>query len=144
MIHGLKYGGLTELTGILGKMLILAAWQNQLTDLVVVPVPLHSQRLAERGFNQAQLLGEWVAKNMDWPLENLLLRSRDTQTQTDLTRQQRQVNVANAFVCRSDAAGRTILLVDDVMTTSATLEECARALKQAGAKRVWALVVAKS
>ncbi len=132
-----------ELADVLARVLVFAAQQNGLEDVTVVPVPLHSKRLAERGFNQAQFLGGRVAKEMGWPLEHFLYRSRETKTQTNLTREQRRMNVSSAFACKGDVAGKNILLVDDVITTGATLEECAKVLKRAGAKRVKALVVAR-
>ena len=143
LIHEFKYGGLMELADILGRVLVFAAQQSRLGDVMIVPVPLHPKRLAERGFNQAQLLGERVARIMGWPLSSLLYRNRGTRTQTNLTREQRRINVSGAFMCKGDVAGKSILLVDDVITTGATLEECAKVLKQAGAKRVLALVVAR-
>lgn len=143
LIHEFKYDKLTELANVLGKVLVFAARRNGLENVTVVPVPLHPKRLSERGFNQAQLLGKRVARDTSWPLSNLLCRSRATKTQTNLTREQRRTNVSGAFVCRGDVAGKDILLVDDVITTGATLEECAKVLKRAGARRVQALVVAR-
>lgn len=143
LIHEFKYGGLTELGGVLGGALITSAQYNQLEDFIVVPVPLHAQRLAKRGFNQAELLARVLTRQLHWPQEQLLVRDKDTATQTNLTRGQRRVNVQGAFACRKNLEGKKVLLIDDVITTGATLEECAAVLKNAGARQVWALVVAR-
>jgi len=143
LIHGLKYGKLADLSKILGNILVSAAIQNKLKDLIVVPVPLHYRREKERGFNQAELLAKYFSGKLDAPFVRVLQRIRHTVSQTKLTREQRLLNIKNAFVARRLVTGDTILLIDDVLTTGATLEECAKVLKQAGAKRVMALVVAR-
>jgi ComF family protein len=112
---------------------------------VVVPVPLHPSRLASRGYNQSCLVGEHVARRLGaqfWPLA--LGRSRDTPQQVTLDRRSRIENVSRAFFVRNPAAirGRSILLVDDVRTTGATLDECSRALLAAGAAHVASAAIA--
>ena len=112
----------------------------------VVCVPLHPSKQRRRGYNQARLLAAGLARRVGLPLlEGVLERVRATPTQTGLTAPHRKDNVRNAFrACRgSSVAGRRLLLVDDVMTTGATLSECARALKKAGAASVHALSVAR-
>lgn len=143
LIHELKYGGLTELARFLGEMLVSSAQYNELSGSVVIPVPLHLNRLASRGFNQAELLAREVAERLNLSCQLLLARSKDTTSQVYLTREQRLGNVRGAFVAKGDVENKRILLIDDVITTGATLEECARALKQARARQVWALVVAR-
>jgi ComF family protein len=113
---------------------------------VVVPVPLHRARLRWRGFNQAALFGSAVARRMGRPLNaSVLIRKRATPPQTARDRRDRQRNVREAFGVRSPAAiaNRRVLLVDDVMTTGATADECARALLGAGARRVDVLTLAR-
>lgn len=143
LVHELKYGGIIELAGLMGAAVAQAVLANKLTDLMLVPVPLHRERLAERGFNQSELLVQQVAVRTMMDYRLALARKRSTASQTKLIRWERLQNVKDAFVCRELVAGMSVLLVDDVMTTGATLEECAAVLKQAGAKRVWAAVVAR-
>jgi ComF family protein len=112
---------------------------------VVIPVPLHPSRLADRGFNQSSLVASHVAKGLGarfWPLA--LGRSRDTPQETELDRAARAANVAGAFFVRNSelVGGRRIVLVDDVRTTGATLAACARVLLSAGAASVAYAVIA--
>lgn len=108
---------------------------------VAAPVPLHPYRLMTRGFNQSQVLGAELAKNLDaaW-LPGLLRRSRHTRPQVGMGPQDRQQNVRGAFVLNPGLAraveGKTVLIIDDVFTTGATSDECARVLKKAGARTV--------
>jgi len=113
---------------------------------VVIPVPLHRSRLRWRGFNQAALLAAALARRLDCPLDvATLARVRATASQTSRDRAQRTRNVRDAFGVRRPArvAGRRILLVDDVMTTGATADECARVLRAAGARRIDVLTLAR-
>jgi ComF family protein len=113
---------------------------------VVIPVPLHRSRLRWRGFNQAALLGAALARRLDCPLDvSSLSRVRSTPPQTARDRSQRARNVRDAFAVRRPArvAGRRVLLVDDVMTTGATANECARVLRAAGARRIDVLTLAR-
>jgi ComF family protein len=115
---------------------------------VVVPVPLHPTRLAERGYNQAALLAAAAARELPAPLEpRALRRRRPTLQQAHLARARRLENVAGAFAPGPRAPsvlGRRVLLVDDVATTGATLAACARALREAGAASVTPVVVARA
>ena len=113
---------------------------------LIIPVPLHSGRLRWRGFNQAAMLGRAVARRIERPIDaSNLMRIRATPPQTARTRRGRRENIRNAFAVRRPArvANRSILLVDDVMTTGATADECARVLLQAGARRVDVLTLAR-
>lgn len=113
---------------------------------VVLPVPLFPTRQRERSYNQAALLAEELAQRIDRRFdEQSLVRIRKTETQTHFNAVKRRENMAGAFsVARPEwVRQRCVLLVDDVMTTGATLHECAKALKKAGACKVWALTVAR-
>jgi ComF family protein len=114
---------------------------------VVIPVPLHRARLRWRGFNQAALLGAALAHRLACPLDvATLARVRSTQPQTARDRADRARNVHLAFEVRRPArvAGRRVLLVDDVMTTGATADECARVLREAGARRIDVFTLARA
>jgi ComF family protein len=124
---------------------VRAHFKTALID-VVVPVPLYRVRQRERTFNQSALLAEELARRLDRRCDaRSLARIRETSTQTRLDKAHRRTNVAGAFKVRRPGwvAQRCVLLVDDVMTTGATLDECARVLKQAGARTVWAATVAR-
>jgi ComF family protein len=138
-----------DLARPLGDLLwrALAPRADRLRSFVVVPVPLHPSRVAERGFNQSALLACRVARHLDapfWP--SALERTLATPPQTTLRRQARLSNVSVAFAVREPehVGGRDVLLVDDVWTTGATLESCARTLLEAGAARVSRAVVARA
>ncbi|MEH6694956.1 MAG: ComF family protein [Hyphomonas sp.] len=132
----------------------LSGWMVQAgRDLVaeadlIVPVPLHYARLARRGFNQSAWLGQAICRISGTPiLGDAIKRTRRTPSQAGLSARQRRRNVAGAFTVRKAAlsriSGRRVLLVDDVLTTEATLSACTRALKQAGATHVDVLVSAR-
>ncbi|MGH7910571.1 MAG: ComF family protein [Candidatus Dormibacteraceae bacterium] len=112
---------------------------------VLQPVPLHRRRQRERGFNQSQLLTDELRS--EWPLgraRGRLVRSRDTRSQVGLDRAQRRRNVEDAFSWRGPPlAARPVLLIDDVITTGATVEACAQALRAAGSGPVRALSLAR-
>jgi ComF family protein len=143
-IHHLKYQRQLIYARFLGQLLAV----SRAADLVaaadlVVPVPLHPRRLRWRGFNQAILL----AQNFpDVPLgREILIRRRPTLPQVKLSPQERQTNVKGAFVVPDPAAikDKSLLLIDDVYTTGATVKECARALRRAGVGNVEVLTVAR-
>ncbi len=114
---------------------------------VLVPVPLHPERLRARGYNQSALLARALARRLGRRCdETSLVRTRDTAQQANLDEEARQQNVKDAFavVAPQWVRGRTVLLVDDVTTTGATLSHCAAPLVKAGAARVWCLVLARA
>ncbi len=122
---------------------LMAAWQPPWPVDMVVPVPLHAARQAERGFNQAALLARPLAERLHLPLSSeVLVRPRATSRQHSQTTESRHDNVRHAFEAR-DVAGRTVLLVDDIMTTGATLDACAHALRRAGARTVYAVTLTR-
>lgn len=145
-IHALKYGGVRAVAAPLG-VLLAECWRRQpFAAHLIVPVPLHKARQRQRGYNQSLLLARELAGHIGLPLqEGMLLRTRNTRSQTTLTRQERQVNVRGAFHCPDRTlTGAHILLVDDVYTTGATLEACATALLEAGVGRVYALTLTRA
>jgi len=148
-IHELKYAQRSHLADSLGSLLASFAqtWIGELKDFLVMPVPLHPRRLRSRGFNQSLLLARHVASRTGADLDFLSLRRiRFTKPQTELTSEDRKKNVRKAFeVVKPEAVkGRTVVLVDDVATTGSTLNECAQALKKAGADSVLCLALART
>ncbi len=143
-IHALKYQGRTTLAVPLGEMLA-ERWRAAGTAVDgLVPVPLHPDRQRERGFNQSDLLAHAMAEPLGLPVwADLLQRVRPTRPQVGLARQERLQNVADAFRASPEVEGGRWLLVDDVCTTSATLEACAQALRLRGAGAVWAITLAR-
>jgi ComF family protein len=141
-IHQLKYQGefaRAEWCGReLARLVIELGWRPDL----LVPVPLHRSRLRSRGYNQSAKIAAVVAASIMTPSGSVLVRTRATQTQVGLDAAGRRENVHGAFACPHDLRDLSILLVDDVVTTGATLEACAVACCQAGAQDVWAITVA--
>jgi ComF family protein len=112
----------------------------------IVPMPLHWVRRWSRGFNQAELLAQAIARQTGLPVRELVRRKRSTAAQAGLTNQGRRTNVTGAFGLskRTDARGLKLLLIDDVFTTGATAGACAQVLKRAGAERVAVLTLARA
>lgn len=149
-IHGLKYHGRLRLVAPLAQMLVdtLRAEDNLNATSIdgIVPVPLHRRRRWDRGFNQSELIGKAVSRGLEIPLlPEALLRPHPTSDQVGLKRHQREENVHGAFAVAKPEkiSGKTILVIDDVFTTGATLNECARVLRQAGAARIVAATLAR-
>lgn len=117
---------------------------NYLTKnkFVLVPIPLSRQKLAKRGFNQANLIARELATAFNWPLKKYLKKEKNTPSQTNLSREQRKLNVQNIFKTQGKIVPN-IILIDDILTTGATLEQAAKVLYQAGAKKIWAIVLAQ-
>ena len=148
-IHALKYDGQQRLAEPLGLLLATAFQHYGLRADGILALPLHRLREQQRGYNQAALLASVCATHLKVPyLENLIRRQRITPPQVDLTFRERLRNVAGAFELMPDASSRlpgyhTLLLIDDVSTTGATLEACAAPLYAAGVRQVWGLVLGR-
>lgn len=110
---------------------------------IIVPVPLFWWKNLRRGYNQAALLSEIISQECDIKINDIMRRIKNTKSQTKLDEQARRKNVLNAFALKSNTIeNKKIILIDDVMTTGATINECARVLKNAGAKEVYSCVAA--
>lgn len=149
LIHAFKYDGRFELRHPLASWLALGLNDARLREPgidALVPVPLHSRRRRERGFNQAQVLAEEIRREVGRPIELLLRRIRYTTTQTNFDRRQRVENLRGAFDLTPGAQvrDRNLVLVDDVFTTGSTADECAMVLCQAGAASVRVLTIARA
>jgi len=147
MIHAFKYQYKTHLRRPLALLLLegVSGFVAVQKPDVIVPVPLHRSRLRNRGFNQAVLLGQLLSDRLSLPmLSNGLIRIRQTEPQIELSGEERKNNVKGAFAVGNSASiqGRRILLLDDVMTTGSTVNECAKELKKAGAVTVGVITVA--
>jgi ComF family protein len=143
LIQSLKYAHRLASADFLGQMLaqLSTLWRPDL----ILPVPLSAARLAHRGFNQALEIARPLARAIGVPLEvSRIHRHRDTTPQASLPWKERAENIRHAFECEIDLTGKSILVVDDVMTTGATLNELARTLKAHGAARVENRVLARA
>lgn len=148
LVHRLKYSDRMELAGPLGLWMARAGREILAEADLLIPVPLHRRRLVWRRFNQANALAASIARACGKKIDPfLLVRVKPTTPQVGLSRAQRATNVQGAFAVPEEARlwveGRAIVLVDDVMTTGATLNAAARALLRAGARRVDVLVFAR-
>ena len=144
LIQALKYGHRLDLTQTLATPLAQRAAITPRPD-VLIAMPLHPLRLRERGFNQALELARIIARQLDIPLlPQGAERIRATAPQVDLPWKERAVNLRGAFSSSMDLTGKHVALVDDVMTSGASLHELARALRRQGAREISAWVVART
>ncbi|GAB1409067.1 hypothetical protein MASR1M90_02210 [Desulfovibrionales bacterium] len=146
LIHRHKFLQDHGISRLLGELLC-AAWtaRNLPRPDLILPVPLRTRRLLWRGFNQSLELARFLATQLDCPLAGQGLRKvRDTKVQSSLNRAERLRNVRNAFAATKTLHGQYIVLVDDVMTTGATLAACATACRQAGARDIVVAVLARA
>jgi ComF family protein len=144
VIHNFKYKNQPRLAPVLASYVQKAYDAKKWPATLITAVPMDTERQRERGYNQAALLAAALAARLDIPCDpTLLIKTRHTEQQAHLSAHERWVNVEGAF--RADpvrVSGQSIIIVDDVVTTGATLRQCATALLGAGAARVWALTVA--
>src|SRR3989344_1381230 len=145
LIQMFKYNYLLEIASIFEKIITDTEFNNIWNNFVIIPVPLHARRERERGFNQAEILAKLFAKKFGLSINKNLHRIIYTAQQANLSGEARRLNLENAFVWKGTAEGvpEKVLLVDDVYTTGATMQECAKVLKDNGVKVVWSLVLAK-
>lgn len=145
LIKDMKYSDRPGLSRVLAPFLAMALDSMKLVAPVLVPVPLHAAKLRERGYNQSELLADGVARLTGLELSRSALRRlRNTPAQAGLDGRKRLENTRRAFRAGESVAGRHVILVDDVLTTGATLAECARALRTRGVSEVTGCVVASS
>jgi len=148
LVHEFKYSGKDYLGNPLGRLMnkFIKEYRLPVEYLdFIIPVPLHKSRMREREFNQAQVLGEQVAKEFNKKiLPDILLRNRPTRTQTELTFEERRRNVEGSFTVRDarPIKDANILLIDDVLTTGATSSEAAKTLKDSGARIIFVMTLA--
>ncbi len=145
-IQALKYDHQTRMAEVLGKLLAETVAEARWPIDVVCAVPLHPKRLRERGYNQAALLAGVVAQVQRWSfVPQAVSRVRETASQVHLNAQERQANMVAAFAADPRlVAGQRVLVIDDVLTTGATLSACAEALRAAGAAHLYGAAVAGS
>ncbi len=143
LVRNLKYRGVTRLAKGMGRAMASAFEGIQPTGADgVVPVPMHRKRLRQRGFNHAELLAREAASRLGLPMLDALVRVRNTRQQVRLPAEKRRRNMDGAFEAALDVRGRRLILVDDVCTTGATANACAKALLDAGATAVYLLCFA--
>ena len=143
-IHSLKYRRNPALGATLAELMSNCWLADFPAEAMLIPVPLGMDRRRTRGFNQAEILARGLGARWRRPVLNGLSRGRETRSQVGLNAQERQSNVAGAFVASPKVKGQAIILVDDVCTTGATLSACAAALLNGGATHVWAYTLARA
>ena len=149
LIHQFKYEPyIKELAEPLANLIIthflLLDKSNQIwKGKILVPIPLSKGKLKERGFNQAEEIAKNLSNFLKIPLCNCLVKIKETPSQVDLSEKERRENIKRVFEIEEEAKDKRILLVDDVYTTGTTMNEAAKVLKEAGAKEVWGVVIAR-
>jgi ComF family protein len=143
MVRALKFGARLDLASVFGQLLAQRTRADD--EALVVPVPLAFERMAERGYNQSMQIARAYCDSTGARLaSDIVRRIRHTPPQQALTLADRRRNVRGAFIASDSVNGRTVFVVDDVMTSGSTMDEIARVLVAAGATRVHALVVART
>lgn len=151
MIIDFKYGFVKDISQSLSFLIIAHLIKLdrllKFKNYIIIPVPLSNKKLRQRGFNQSEIIAEDLVSILKSPINTkTLIKIKHTKNQADLEKLERGTNLKSAFLVKNPEtiANQNILLIDDVMTTGATLEECAKTLKLAGAKKVWAIVIARA
>jgi len=150
LLHIYKFSGVAEIGALLGKKLAAELANNNAcitAGTLIIPVPLHKKRLRSRGFNQAEILAQHIAEKLNLPLEKgIIVKTKRTPPQSGIDdHDQRKDNVAGVFAVHSPASiqKKNVLLVDDIFTSGATMNECARVLKDAEAHTIYGIVIAR-
>lgn len=145
ILHPYKYEGMFSLSKILSNMLIEAIDKEKIKFNLVAFVPAVKNRESKRGYNQSRILAEEIANHYNLPIIFALKKKSGIKTQVGLAKKDRLINLKNAFYIDEGISllGRSVLIIDDVVTTGATLSECAKVLKGVGAREVWAATIAK-
>ena len=146
-IHKFKYGYIKDLAKPLA-LIVLSHLQTVDAEIdksfIIIPVPLSNKKKRRRGFNQSEEIGEIISEATGIPLlSDALVKIKETSPQMEMGREERINNVKGCFEMKAALKNRDIILLDDVYTTGSTLEECARILKQSGARKVWGVTVAR-
>jgi competence protein ComFC len=147
VIETFKYSFVSDLSRPLTQLIVESILNQGLEgyfkNFVVIPVPLHFKRHNWRGFNQAEILAQTLSTSLNWAMDaDVVVRTRHTKPQVKLTALQRKMNVQKAFAIKGSQVPIKILLVDDVLTSGATINELAKLLKKSGAQEVWSVTVA--
>lgn len=145
VILSVKYGGLFDVFKEVSNQLSRTLKLSKINNASITYVPLHSYKRNLRGFNQAEVLANEIAKITKLDITELIIRTRNTKTQVKLNKNERSLNLKKAFkVNQNIKIPTTVIIVDDVFTTGTTLNECAKLLKEAGVRQVYGLVFAKA
>lgn len=142
-VQALKYYNVRPIAHPLGQRLCQLLNDQEWTFDIIVPVPMHTSRLRQRGYNQAKEIAQVVADMIEKPcVPQAIIRTRATRSQVGLNQRERQQNLVNAFVANSDLIkDQRILLIDDVLTTGTTLATCAEVAMESGARSVYGLTI---
>ncbi|WP_034601961.1 ComF family protein [Clostridiisalibacter paucivorans] len=147
-IHRYKYNKKPYMYKVFGPMMMKKLIEEDMDSFdIIVPVPLHRKRWINRGFNQSLLLAKYISKIIDKPIiDKRLIKKIDTTAQNKLDKIERLKNVKGAFKVKKGEIfkNKEILLIDDVFTTGATVNECSKILKEAGGKKVYVLTIARA
>lgn len=148
IIESIKYGGsffiIENLAIHMSKYMAFIFSQNELKDFVITYVPSHKFKKNQRGFNQSELLAQKIAKNLNMECRPMLTKVLNTKKQAGTNKSSRSTNLRNTFTPMTENVSKNVIIIDDVHTTGATLNECAGVLKSGGAKQVLGFVFAKS
>ncbi len=148
IVKTFKYRLISDLNAYLGEMIYEAIIKNlsEFKEYILIAVPLHPKRQKWRGFNQSELLAEYMSSKLKIPLLNKIIkRTKSTKSQANLNREERLVNLTNAFTVKdkSQMLNKKIILIDDITTTLSTLNQCAKVIKEAGAKEIICVVIGR-
>jgi len=146
-IWKIKYNGCYDIIGELVEKALEKVEINLPDDAVITYVPMYKKKEKKRGFNQSKIIADKLGEKMNRPVVNLLEKTKDNRSQVGLNPQERQENVHNVFISNMVEVGprpcNTVLLVDDVYTTGATINECAKVLRRAGFKNIYGFTLAR-